>query len=86
MDNPENFVPFLAQAKDFSVLQRFRLTLGPALPHTQWILEVVSPRLKLSKRGTNNSRPFKAEDRNDWSYASTTTYVFRAYTQTTLAL
>jgi hypothetical protein len=61
----------------------FSTSSGPALrptqPPIQWVLEVLSPRLKQAGRQGDHSPPASAEVKEMWIYTSTLPYAFMVY-------
>jgi hypothetical protein len=56
-----------------------RPTLRPTQPPIQWVVEVLSPRVKRPEREPDYSSTSSADVKNGWSYISTPQYAFIAW-------
>jgi len=56
-----------------------RPVLGPIQPPIQWSLRAISPEVRQPGREADNSPPFCAEVKNEWSYTSTPPSVFMVW-------
>jgi hypothetical protein len=59
-----------AEARQFSVSQNVRPTLGPSQPHCQWVQGFL-PTVKRSGRDADHLLSSTAEVKNEWKYTST---------------